>query len=74
MLQEKKEEERLRDLITECLAVFEGGECREDFDTSYVLLRIEDTVDNLRRVRDEIDERQDGRDMMKQLRLLDFVE
>lgn len=63
----REEEERFLILISEALAVFEGGECREDFEFPMILLRIEDIVDMLYRFRKEIEGRQEGRRMMDEL-------
>ena len=67
MDKDRREELEVRDLIDECLAVFEGGEIHEDFETPYANWMIADIVDTLYRFKRVIRQRQDGRQMMEEL-------
>ena len=64
-MRQEREELEVRDLIDECLAVFEGGEIHEDFETAYANWMIADIVDTLYRFKRVIRQRQDGRQTMK---------
>jgi len=57
-----REELELSDLMTECLAIFEGGDIREDFDSAWVLFVIEDMVDSFKRIKNLVKERKDFRE------------
>ena len=63
----KVEERELSFMMTECLAVFEGGDVREDYQTPWVLFQIEEMVDSFKRVQDLIEERQRHREFMAEL-------
>lgn len=67
MDKDRREELEVRDLIDECLAVFEGGEIHEDFETPYANWMIADIVDTLYRFKRVIRQRQEGREMMQEL-------
>ena len=63
----KVEERELSFMMTECLAVFEGGDVREDYETPWVLFQIEEMVDSFKRVQELIEERQKHREFMAEL-------
>ena len=63
----KVEERELSFMMTECLAVFEGGDVREDYETPWVLFQIEEMVDSFNRVKELVEERQRHREMMAEL-------
>ena len=67
MEKDRREELEVRDLIDECLAVFEGGEIHEDFETPYANWMIADIVDSLYRFKRVIRQRLEGREMMQEL-------
>tara|TARA_R110002012_G_scaffold246557_2_gene422131 strand:- start:9 stop:224 length:216 start_codon:yes stop_codon:yes gene_type:complete len=56
-----REEQELADLMMECLAIFEGGDIREDFHSSWVLFQIEEMVDSFMRIRNLVSEREESR-------------
>ena len=59
----EREELELSDIMTECLAIFEGGDIREDFENPWVLFVIEDMVDSFRRIKALVKERKEMRDV-----------
>ena len=66
----KREEQELSDLMMECLAIFEGGDIREDYQSAWVLFQIEEMVDSFIRIRDLVKERQESRKMIRELKEL----
>lgn len=69
-MNERREELEIRDIINECLALFEGGEIREDFDTPYAHWMIADIVDTLDRFKRIIRQREDGRQTLEQMQMI----
>tara|TARA_R100000231_G_scaffold110593_2_gene81978 strand:- start:151 stop:405 length:255 start_codon:yes stop_codon:yes gene_type:complete len=61
------EEEQLGELMDECLAVFEGGEIREEYDTAWVNFVIEEMVDSFYRIKKLIARRKDGRKVVAEM-------
>jgi hypothetical protein len=62
------EEQELSDLMMECLAIFEGGDIREDYQCAWVLFQIEEMVDSFTRIRDLVEERQESRKVILELK------
>ena len=61
------EESQLSHLMLECLEVFEGGDVREDFDSSWVNFQIEEMVDSFRRIITLVEERSEHREVMRRI-------
>ena len=62
------EERELKDLLDECLAVFEGGECLEDFESSWAIFVIQDLVDTFKTRKTQIEQRKEGREFIESLK------
>ena len=62
------EERQLKDLLNECLAVFEGGECLEDFESSWAIFVIQDLVDTFNTRKSQIEQRKEGRAFIQSLK------
>lgn len=60
----KREEQELSDLMMECLAIFEGGDIREEFSTPWVLFQIGEMVDSFIRIQDLVVERRQSRKLL----------
>ena len=61
------EEREVKNLLDECLAVFEGGECLEDFASSWAIFVIQDLVDTFNTRKSQIEERKEGRAFIQSL-------
>jgi len=62
-----KEELQLSYLMLECLEVFEGGDVREDFESSWVHFQIEEMVDSFRRIITLVEERRESRETIRRI-------
>ena len=62
------EEQELSHLMMECLAIFESGDIREDYQSAWVLFQIEEMVDSFIRIQDLVKERQESRKMIRELK------
>ena len=60
----KREEQELSDLMMVCLAIFEGGDIREEFNTPWVLFQIGEMVDSFIRIQDLVVERRQSRKLL----------
>ena len=58
------EERQLSHLMMECLAIFEGGDIREEFSTPWVLFQIGEMVDSFIRIQDLVVERRQSRKLL----------
>lgn len=64
----EQDDESLREMVEDCLAVFEGGEVREDFSTPWVLFHIEELVNQFERIIMHTEMRAETRKDMRAIR------
>ena len=63
-----KQEQALQAMLMEALAIFEGGDCIEDFSSSFCQWIVSDVSDSLYRWYKILERKQDGDGLLSELR------